>query len=225
MPARAVGRDCRRGGHRQILPAAASSQRTWKPGRTEGIRLTDEDSHPKHRPGHPPEADFLTRLYVSHGTALFGFLLQFLRHEADARDVMQDVFCKLAGNPELLNGVREPRAFLIRMAHRQAIDQGRRGDARERGHERAAAEQNDTAPVFQPSEDPDEQAFRDCLTAAMVDLPPDQRAVVHLKLWESMTFESIAETLNISPNTAASRYRYAMDKLRERLRPLYDEIK
>ena len=36
---------------------------------------------------------------------------------------------------------------------------------------------------------------------------------------------AIAETLGISPNTAASRYRYGLDKLRQRLRPLYDEIK
>ncbi|HEY0548818.1 MAG TPA: sigma factor-like helix-turn-helix DNA-binding protein, partial [Verrucomicrobiae bacterium] len=56
-------------------------------------------------------------------------------------------------------------------------------------------------------------------------LPTEQRAVAHLKLWEGLTFEVIAETLGISPNTAASRYRYAIDKLRERLRPLYDEIK
>jgi RNA polymerase sigma-70 factor (ECF subfamily) len=39
-----------------------------------------------------------------------------------------------------------------------------------------------------------------------------------------MTFEEIAETQGIPLNTAASRYRYAIDKLRTRLRPLYDEI-
>ena len=40
-----------------------------------------------------------------------------------------------------------------------------------------------------------------------------------------MTFEAIAETLGIPLNTAASRYRYGIDKLRERLRPLYEELK
>ena len=59
----------------------------------------------------------------------------------------------------------------------------------------------------------------------MAELPPDQRAVVHLKLWERLTFDAIAEPLDISQNTAASRYRYAIDKLRERLRPIYEEIK
>ena len=48
--------------------------------------------------------------------------------------------------------------------------------------------------------------------------------MAHLKLWLDMTFEEIAETQGIPLNTAASRYRYAIDKLRTRLRPLYDEI-
>jgi len=56
-------------------------------------------------------------------------------------------------------------------------------------------------------------------------LAGEQRAVIHLKLWEGMTFDQIADLLEISPNTAASRYRYGIDKLRQRLRPLYDEIK
>lgn len=49
--------------------------------------------------------------------------------------------------------------------------------------------------------------------------------MVHLKLWEGLTFEQIAASLDLPPNTAASRYRYALDKLRDHLRPLYEEIK
>ena len=72
---------------------------------------------------------------------------------------------------------------------------------------------------------PDEDAFRAAPSAALGELRLDRRAVVHLKLWEALTFEQIAELLGIPPNPAASRYRYGLDKLRERLRPLYDEIK
>ncbi len=81
------------------------------------------------------------------------------------------------------------------------------------------------APIFAPASEPDEAAFREALSAALGDLPADQRTVVHLKLWEGLTFEQIAELLGIPLNTAASRYRYGLDKLRERLRPLYDEIR
>ena len=69
------------------------------------------------------------------------------------------------------------------------------------------------------------QIFREELAAALGELPAEQRAVAHLKLWGGLTFEEIAAALEIPPNTAASRYRYALDKLRDRLRPLYEEMK
>jgi RNA polymerase sigma-70 factor (ECF subfamily) len=81
------------------------------------------------------------------------------------------------------------------------------------------------AHAFAPTKEPDAQAFREALSSALAELPPDQRAVVHLKLWEDLTFEQVAMILELSANTAASRYRYGLDKLRQRLRPLYEEIK
>jgi RNA polymerase sigma-70 factor (ECF subfamily) len=134
---------------------------------------------------------------------------------------MQELFIKLARRPALLQNVRDERGFLLRLAHNLAIDVMRRRGARERNCDQLARE---STALFAPSEDPDEQIFRQKLAGALGELPPDQRAVVHLKLWEKLTFEAIAETLEISPNTAASRYRYGLDKLRERLRPIYDEI-
>jgi len=111
---------------------------------------------------------------------------------------------------------------MLRLAHNAAIDLIRRHAARERNYGQLARE---PTPLFVGSVDSDEQIFREKLTEALGELPPDQRAVVHLKLWENLAFEAIAETLEIPLNTAASRYRYGLDKLRERLRPLYDEIK
>ena len=162
------------------------------------------------------------RLYDEHAQTLFAFLLNFTRHEADTRDLLQEVFIKLANRPELLHGVRDERAFLLRLAHNQAIDLIRRRGTRERQYEQLAAE---TIAAFAPAAEPDEIAFRAALSAALGELPADQRAAVHLKLWEGLTFEQIAELLGIPLNTAASRYRYGIDKLRERLRPLYDEIR
>ena len=165
--------------------------------------------------------DFLARLYDDHAQALFAFLLNLTRDDVDAKDLLQDLFVKLAKQPALLDGVRDERAFLIRLVHNLAIDLMRRRRAREKKYERLAGE---TATLFAPSADPDERALRAALTEALGELPFEQRAVVHLKLWEGLTFEAIADALDLSPNTAASRYRYGLDKLRERLRPLYDEI-
>ena len=164
----------------------------------------------------------IERLYDEHAQALFAFLLNFTRHEADTRDLLQELFVKLATRPELVNGVRDERAFLLRLAHNLAIDLMRRRGTRERHYERLAGE---PTPIFAPASEPDQSAFREALSSALGEIPSDQRAVVHLKLWEGLTFEQIAELLGIPLNTAASRYRYGLDKLRDRLRPLYDEIK
>ena len=164
----------------------------------------------------------LERLYDEHAQALFAFLLNLTRSEADTRDLLQDLFVKLARHPELLKTVREERAFLIRLAHNSAIDLMRRRGTRDRHHDELAEE---TDFLFSRATEPDEQAFRTALAHALSELPTDQREIVHLKLWEGLTFEEIARIQNISQNTAASRYRYGLDKLRDLLRPLYEEIK
>jgi RNA polymerase sigma-70 factor (ECF subfamily) len=164
----------------------------------------------------------LERLYDEHVQPLYAFLLNLTRDEADTRDLLQELFVKLARDARLLQGVREERAFLIRLAHNAAIDLMRRRATRDRTRENFAVEMSS---AFASTDDPDEAAFRDELSAALAELPPEQRAVAHLKLWEGLTFEQIADALEISPNTAASRYRYALDKLRDRLRPLYEELK
>ena len=153
---------------------------------------------------------------------MFAYLLNFTRQEADTRDLLQELFIKLAQRPEVLEGVRDERAFLLRLAHNLAINLIRRRGTREKNYEQLAGA---TLAVFAPTAAPDEGAFRAALAAALGQIPADQREVVHLKLWEGLTFEQIAELLGIPLNTAASRYRYGLDKLRERLRPLYDEIR
>jgi len=164
----------------------------------------------------------LQQLYDEHAQALFAFLMNFTRDQHDTRDLLQEIFIKLARQPSLLSGARDLRAFLLRLAHNSAVDLMRRRGARGKYHEQFGVEQFS---AFNADNNPDERAFREALSTALGELPEDQRAVVHLKIWENLTFEQIAQTLDIPPNTAASRYRYGLDKLRTLLRPLYDEIK
>ena len=58
---------------------------------------------------------------------------------------------------------------------------------------------------------------------ALKRLPTNQSEVVVLKIWEDMTFAEIASVLDESPNTVASRYRYALQKLDNYLRPMARE--
>ena len=165
----------------------------------------------------------LERLYDEHAQSIYAFLLNFTRHEQDARDVMQEVFCKVAAKPSLLDGARDERALLLRLAHNLTVDLARRREARERKHGAFGQEENDA--VCPAADSADEEELQRMLAEAFEELPPEQRAVAHLKLYQDATFERIGEALRISANTAASRYRYAIDKLRARLRLLYEEMR
>lgn len=59
---------------------------------------------------------------------------------------------------------------------------------------------------------------------SIADLPQDQQLAVQLRLWDGLSFAEMAEVLDVSTNTAASRYRYGIDKLRQALRPIYNEL-
>jgi RNA polymerase sigma-70 factor (ECF subfamily) len=164
----------------------------------------------------------IERLYDEHSQALFSFLLNLTRNEADTQDLLQRVFIRIAQNPSLLDGILQPRAFLLRLAHNLAVDLFRRHGTEQKYFSEFASER---AHVFEETPEVDERIFRENVELALDELPAEQRGVIHLKLREGLTFEQIAEVLGISSNTAASRYRYGLDKLRTRLRPLYEEIK
>jgi len=62
-------------------------------------------------------------------------------------------------------------------------------------------------------ESPAERAAMRCLA----ELPVEQREVIVLKIWHGCTFEEIGGLLDISPNTAAGRYRYGLQKIKKQL--------
>lgn len=166
----------------------------------------------------------LARLYDAHASALFAFLLALTRDESGTRDLLQDLFLRLARRQESWAEIREERAYLLRLAHNLVVDASRRGAVRRRVQTGLAAEAGELfeAPPAGSGEDP--EVGRQ-VAAALAELPQEQCAVVQLKLWEGLTFDQIARVLEIPPNTAASRYRYALEKLRSRLRPLYLETR
>jgi RNA polymerase sigma-70 factor (ECF subfamily) len=116
----------------------------------------------------------LERLYDAHAQGIFAFVLNLTRSEAETRDVLQEVFVKLASRPELLRDVRDERGFLLRLGHNLALDLMRRRGSRERRHEQFAAEAES---VFEPSHEADERSFREALSEGLATLPVEQRAV------------------------------------------------
>ena len=67
------------------------------------------------------------------------------------------------------------------------------------------------------------QEWQSRVQATLERLPTAQSEVVILKIWEEMTFGEIAAVIGESANTAASRYRYALEKLSRHLKPIVDE--
>lgn len=165
-----------------------------------------------------PAAPTLPELYDAHAAGLFHYFTSFTGNEADAKDLLQEFFIKLA-RQTIPAGIANLRAWLLRLAHHHAIDWLRRHRVRRDAEEAAPVE------MFATHEDPDQAELAQRLTRALTLLPLEQRSVAQLKLWDGLTFEEIAEVQGIPLNTAASRYRYALEKLRSELRPLYDELK
>jgi len=157
----------------------------------------------------------LESLYDEFAPAGYAFALQLTRDPDAAQDLVQSVFLRLAKRPRFT--ILNPRSFVLRCIYRAHVDLVRRDSTRRQMLEKLALEPE---PCFPAEPDGDEKIAE--LLEKLAALPEEQRVVVHLKTWEQRTFRQIADILGIPANTAASRYRYALDKLREAMR-LEDE--
>ncbi len=152
-----------------------------------------------------------------HGPRLLHCARQWTRSLADAEDVLQEAFVRYWRHQRQLPG--DPRALLITSIRRAALDHARRESRRLIREENSDCELEGTEAGFAklPGEG-DERRLE--IEAALQRLPAEQREVLVLKIWQEFTFEQIGEILDIPPNTAASRYRYALTALRKELEPL-----
>lgn len=155
----------------------------------------------------------LENLYDEFSPAVYAFALQLTRQEEAARDILQDIFCRIAGRPRFT--ILNPRSFLLRCTYRAYVDLVRRESSRRRTLDQFAREPET---FFVIDSQDDQQETLSAMLGVMASLPEEQRAVLHLKIWEERTFREIASILGIPANTAASRYRYAIDKMRGDLR-------
>ncbi len=145
--------------------------------------------------------------FAEHGARLRLIARQWTRSDADADDVLQEAFVRFWKHQRHLPG--DPNALVVTSIRRAALDLHRRSDRRALREQSVAADAEVFA-AFEPEADPRLQA----LARSLPSLPAEQREVVVLKVWGDLTFEQIGEQLAISPNTAASRWRYAMEALR-----------
>jgi RNA polymerase sigma-70 factor (ECF subfamily) len=156
--------------------------------------------------GHSGALDGLYRLFAGD---VYGLALWRTGSTEDAADVLQEVFVRLAQRAPRLGRVRDPKAFVLTLAHRAAVDSLRR---RKR---KAEFPLSDVEFVAVSGEDPDRRLDARRVSSHLRSLPDKQRAVVYLHVYADCTFAEAARIMGIPTFTAASRFRLAVERLRK----------
>ncbi len=148
----------------------------------------------------------LSEIYDILASGLYGYLRGMLGASEDAEDALQEVFAKLAEHRRKLVRVENPRAYVFAVARNEAlrlIKLKRRVTFEDNEHVLFAPAVTREGPALTPEE----------AHGAIARLPAVQREVIILKIYEGFTFDEIGRLTGVSPNTAASRYRYGLGKL------------
>ena len=156
------------------------------------------------RPPKPESSEWIGRAYDAHAPQLYRYALMLLRDPSAAADVVQQVFVALMRQRRAIDALDR---YLRRAVRNECFSVARR-------RQRSALDPELLEPIDPASGDAEQRA---AIAEALGALPIDQRDVVYLKVFEGMTFQEIANASGESINTIASRYRYAMDKLRATL--------
>ena len=145
-----------------------------------------------------------------HGRALLMLARQHCGSE-DAADAVQEGFVRFWKSRER---AEDAAAYLFACVRSAAMDVARAAGRRKR--------REALTPVVTESEtlfdDGEREELRQAVETALTTLPAEQREVVVMKIWGELTFAQIAVALAIKPDTAASRYRYAIAKLQDAMK-------
>lgn len=149
--------------------------------------------------------ELLNLLHEKHGAALTAYACSYGLDFALAEDAVQQVFLKLLQGR--FDAVETPAAYLFRAVRNAALNL-------RRGRSREAQLPSDEMWLTHQSASREEILS---VQRALRDLPEEQREAVFLKVWGGLTLQQIAEATGAPLNTVASRYRYALERLREQL--------
>jgi RNA polymerase sigma factor (sigma-70 family) len=163
---------------------------------------------------------------------LRNFIRRRVPDPRDAEDILQDVFYKLVEANRLLMPIEHVTGWLFRVARNRIIDLFRRkrpeplSDAAGGDDDDELLQLEDLLPS--PDAGPEVLYARNVLLdefeLAVDALPEEQRAVFVAHVLEGRSFKEMAAETGVSVNTLLSRKRYAVLRLRARLRFIYDEL-
>jgi len=160
-------------------------------------------------------------LYERHKGPLYRYLQRMCGRREVADDLFQEVWSKVIASRSRYEVRAQFNTFLFRIAHNCAVDYFRRSG---RPHESAAQDVDELAEEIGAAEHerPDaalsEEQVRSDFRRALAELPPEQRDVFVLYEESGLTLEEIGRITGVAMETAKSRLRYAVGKLRTALR-------
>lgn len=150
----------------------------------------------------------LEELYELASERVFGLALWRTGSREDACDVVQELFVRVAERRDRLTAVKDPKAWLLTVAHRLAVDSVR-------SRNRRRAEPIESCPYLEaPEGDATRALDAERASALLGELPPAQREVIYLHHYAGCTFSAAASIVGVPTFTAASRYRLGLKKLR-----------
>ncbi|MSX03111.1 MAG: sigma-70 family RNA polymerase sigma factor [Actinobacteria bacterium] len=159
-----------------------------------------------------------TEIYEKHRRGVYAAAYRILGNDAQADDVVQDVFIKVWRKPSSFDAKRgELGSYLRLMARSRALDLWREGQSAGRATDRLkVVVSGDSSPV---DDRPDLRAERadatDNVVAALRTLPENQREAVVLAYWGGLTADEVARRVSVPLGTAKSRIRLGLTKLRD----------
>jgi RNA polymerase sigma factor (sigma-70 family) len=173
----------------------------------------------------------ISEAFARERERLWRFIRSRVPNDADAEDVLQDVFSELVEAERLMQPLRQAGAWLFRVARNRIIDRFRK-KAVEAAQSFPEAESGETRLLddLLPGRDASPEAayarevLLDELDAALEELTEEQRDVFIAHELEGRSFRELAEETGLSVNTLLSRKHYAVMHLRRRLRAIYREF-
>ena len=158
-----------------------------------------------------PEA--FAALYDRLAVRLFNTARTMTDSLPDAEDTVHDLFVELARSRDRLARITDLDAYIFTMLRHAVSRRRRQRDVDRRAIDTVARRRAEAGSFTTQLVEP----VDDALTAAVSGLPPAQREVLSLKIDGGLTFAEIAAVIGTSINTAASRYRYAIENIRATL--------
>ncbi len=162
---------------------------------------------------NPEHPGWCEALYAAKAAELILYGRALGLSHGEAEDVLQETFVALLARVE---PPERPLHYCVRAYRNRALNY-------RRSLWRRLTREWESRRWFEPSSS--ETGAERAAMAALAELPRAQRETIILKIWHEYTYEEIGELLGISPNTAAGRYRYGIEKLRMRLKGVdYERI-